>query len=68
MHADPESNTQDKPNEFEIREEEKVPEIKIYDYSDICSRDIVYSCVYNQYCRLPNNKENSVLSNVILLQ
>jgi hypothetical protein len=48
----------------ESKEEEKAPYVKIYTYSDISSSDIIYSCVYNQYCRLPNNKQNSHLTNV----
>ena len=35
----------------EKKEEDVKEEIKVYEYSELSSSDIIYSCVYNQYCR-----------------
>ncbi|CAI2387607.1 unnamed protein product [Moneuplotes crassus] len=48
--------------EEEKKEEPEEEEIKIYEYSDLASSDIIYSCVYTQYCRKPDTTPGSKLT------
>lgn len=53
-----ESEKIDEDKKAEIEEEEE--EVK-YCFEEILPNDIVYSCVYNQYCRIPGKRGESHL-------